>query len=77
MRLMWRMQGWKVVAFSLAYTTWNIANDFIRKFGDLSFHKSALVTSMVLAPAGLWLIKDNFLNAFWFSSAILGFAMCI
>jgi hypothetical protein len=71
-----KFQGRKIGVFGAGITVWFIVSDYLRKHAQLSINKSSFVTSLILSPPLLFLLKDKLIPQFFFASFLLSFLMC-
>ncbi len=75
-RKMMKFHGRKMGAFGAGLTFWFIVFDYIKKYGQYSINQSSLITSLILAPPLVFLLKDKLIPQFVFVSIIASFLMC-
>ena len=71
-----KFHGRKIGSHGLGLTVWFVLFDYLRKHADLSYNKSSWVTSLILAPPLVFMMKDKLIPQFWFVSFTVAFLMC-
>jgi hypothetical protein len=75
-RKVFKFHGRKMGIAGFGLTVWFIVFDYLRKHAELSINKSSWITSLILSPPLLFLIKDKLIPQFMFSSFVVALVMC-